>query len=196
MDYKWTNEAYAKVAFHASKFLMQSVTGLLLGDVSKSTVEIIDSIPLFHSQILTPTMEMALLSVDDYATKHTLKIIGIYTASSINVTANDSIPQLLLTSKIALKLKEFFEPAFIFLADEKITQSASAPSGKLLTSGSDGLFTKDATQNAIVSESLHAFLAKSFKSQLYRSLSDYEEYIDDPSHDWTNATLFPKDRKE
>lgn len=63
MQYTWTNEAYAKVAFHSAKYLSHSLTGLLLGHVSNSEIQIVDAMPLFHSQILAPTMEMALLSV-------------------------------------------------------------------------------------------------------------------------------------
>lgn len=60
----------------------------------------------------------------------------------------------------------------------------------------DGTASGDAKQNFGDVEALKSLLASSFKSQLYRSIVDYDEYIDDPAQDWTNSTLFPKNKKD
>ena len=63
MEYHWSPEAYSKVVFHAAQYLSHPLTGLLLGYVSNGATKIVDSIPLFHTPITAPTMELALLQV-------------------------------------------------------------------------------------------------------------------------------------
>lgn len=63
MEYHWTQEAYAKVVYHAAQYLTHPLTGLLLGYASKGQTKIVDSIPLFHTPITTLSMELALLQV-------------------------------------------------------------------------------------------------------------------------------------
>lgn len=121
MEYHWTIEAYAKVAFHACKYLTHPLTGLLLGYVSDKSVQIVDAIPLFHSAIVSPTMELALLQVDDYASKRELKLIGVYTATSFTVKASTEPSVNVAVSKVATKLKQFFNDAFVFVVRAPIS---------------------------------------------------------------------------
>jgi len=115
MEYHWTVEAYSKVAFHACKYLTQPLTGLLLGYVADKSVQIVDAIPLFHSAIVSSAMELALLQVDDYATKRELKVIGVYTATSFTVKPSTEPAINVAVSKVASKLKHYFNDAFVFV---------------------------------------------------------------------------------
>lgn len=63
MEYTWSVEAYAKVVFHAAQYLTHPLTGLLLGYSSNNSTKIVDSIPLFHTPIVTSSIELALLQV-------------------------------------------------------------------------------------------------------------------------------------
>jgi len=115
MDYHWTIEAYSKVAFHACKYLTHPLTGLLLGYVSDKSIQIVDAIPLFHSAITSSAMEIALLQVDDYATKRELKLVGVYTASSFTSKPSSESVVNVAVSKVASKLKQFVNDAFVFV---------------------------------------------------------------------------------
>jgi hypothetical protein len=63
LEYHWSVHAYAKVAFHACKYLTHPLSGVLLGAQKDGQIQIVDAIPLFHSPIVASTMEVALLHV-------------------------------------------------------------------------------------------------------------------------------------
>lgn len=56
-------EAYAKLILHACKTPSLAVNGILIGRVTGSSVEVVDSIPLFHTSTLAPMLEAALTMV-------------------------------------------------------------------------------------------------------------------------------------
>ena len=62
-EYRWSTHAYAKVAFHCAKYLTNPLSGVLLGAEKDGHVNIIDAIPLFHTPVMAPMMEVALLQV-------------------------------------------------------------------------------------------------------------------------------------
>lgn len=64
--YEIHQNAYIKLVLHALKHRTSAVNAILLGRSAGAgaTVEIVDSVPLFHSQIgLLPPLEIALLMV-------------------------------------------------------------------------------------------------------------------------------------
>lgn len=77
--------AYCKVALHAVKFPHSSVHGLLVGRVSSSEngqeIAVTDAFPVFHSIVLAPPLEIALIHVEQWCTENKLKIVGSYFAN-------------------------------------------------------------------------------------------------------------------
>lgn len=70
--YEIHQNAYVKLILHSLKHRASAVNGVLLGRSSAdgATVEIVDSVPLFHSQIgLLPPLEIALIMVSHFDTE-------------------------------------------------------------------------------------------------------------------------------
>lgn len=63
--YQIQQNAYIKLVLHAFKHKTSAVNGILLGRLSgDGMVDIVDSVPLFHSQIgVLPPLEIALIMV-------------------------------------------------------------------------------------------------------------------------------------
>lgn len=57
---KLGNISGVKAFLHALKYPHLSIFGILLGKRAGSTVELIDSIPLFHGPLLVPMFEVAM----------------------------------------------------------------------------------------------------------------------------------------
>lgn len=64
--------------------------------------------------------------VDEYATKHELKIVGMYTAPStnMNLAADSNITQAV--AKVADKIKQFYSDAFIFVVRNTVAMDGLA----------------------------------------------------------------------
>jgi len=56
--------AYTKVMLHLVKNPHTPVSGYLLGRIEGSTAHIVDVVPLFHSHVLAPLLEVATAMVD------------------------------------------------------------------------------------------------------------------------------------
>lgn len=67
--YQIQQNAYIKLVLHAIKHKTSAVNGILLGRLSgDGMVDIVDSVPLFHSQIgVLPPLEIALIMVSYYS---------------------------------------------------------------------------------------------------------------------------------
>ena len=67
IDFLFSVKAFSKIALHAAKYPHCAINGVLLGKANAaddSPLELVDSIPLFHSNItLSPMMEIALQQV-------------------------------------------------------------------------------------------------------------------------------------
>ncbi|KAJ6836874.1 putative ER membrane protein complex subunit 8/9-like protein [Iris pallida] len=86
--YEVSQTAYIKLVLHALKHRSASVNGLLLGrlldssSAAAATVQISDAVPLSHSQIsLLPSLELALIQVEEHFSAEGLTIVGYYHAN-------------------------------------------------------------------------------------------------------------------
>lgn len=80
--------AYCKIALHAVKFPHCSVHGILVGKVkvpsdenSNAEVTVTDAFPIFHSIIVAPPLEIALIHIEQWCAEKGLKIVGSYFAN-------------------------------------------------------------------------------------------------------------------
>lgn len=58
-----TSSSYCKLILHSLKYPTQSVFGVLLGDLQNKLLSVVDTIPLFHGNFLSPMLEVALSKV-------------------------------------------------------------------------------------------------------------------------------------
>lgn len=97
MIYKINLQSYIKLLMHSLKYPYAKVNGLLLSKCTKSSseksdddqcVEFVDYIPLFHfNQGLTAMLEIALIQIESYCSKHHLQIAGYF---QVNKNFHDS----------------------------------------------------------------------------------------------------------
>lgn len=105
MTYKINLQSYIKLLMHSLKYPYAKVNGLLLSKKSTDNeIEFVDYIPLFHiNQGLTAMLEIALIQINSYCSKHNLQISGYF---QVNKNFHDSSIDV-FAQRIGDKLLEF-----------------------------------------------------------------------------------------
>ncbi|KAF8787089.1 ER membrane protein complex subunit 8-like [Argiope bruennichi] len=186
--------AYSKMLLHAMKYPHHSVNGVFLAEKRRNkehgggSVNIIDSIPLFHLCLsLTPMLEVAMMQIDQYCKDHSLVIAGYYQA---NEHIKDSNPDF-IAYRIADKIYENFSDACLVMVDNQKMSLDCDDLAFHLYQFNDGKWRlKD--KNSIHFEQGHRALsvtAALLHSKMYRKLSDFDNHLDDISLDWSNVII-------
>ncbi|KAL8469661.1 hypothetical protein ACS0TY_032490 [Phlomoides rotata] len=196
--YEIHQNAYIKLVLHALKHRTSAVNAVLLGrsDGAGSTVEIVDSAPLFHSQIgLLPPLEIALIMIEEYYGDKGLSIVGYFHANE----RYDDFELGSVAKNIGDHITRYFPQAALLLMDNKKLES--------LHKGKDRspvmqIFTKDASsswklvgeegsnQLAIKEPSANVVLLDYISSEKWKGIIDFDDHLDDISKDWLNSQLF------
>ncbi|XP_004248356.1 ER membrane protein complex subunit 8/9 homolog [Solanum lycopersicum] len=197
--YEIHQNAYIKLVLHASKHKTSAVNGVLLGRISgdSAVVEIVESVPLFHSQIgVLPPLEIALIMIEEYYFDKGLSIVGYFHA---NERFDDS--ELGSVAKnIADHIYKYFPQAAVLLLDNKKFETLSkegkdrSPVMQLYTKdtsrswklvGSDG-----SSRLKIKQPSANVILLDFISSGKWKDIIDFDDHLDDISKDWVNTELF------
>ncbi|XP_076288809.1 ER membrane protein complex subunit 8/9 [Lasioglossum baleicum] len=194
-DIVFSSRAYAKIILHAAKYPHCAINGLLLAkqksksDAKSSELRIEDAIPLFHICLhVSPMAEIALTTVDQYATSKGLVIAGYYLA---NETIND-----LSTDKpahrIVDKIVENYGNGLLVVVDNREIKLEKISSSPLRVSQYvDGKWKlKDVMDISYDKGLIHTDVQYSFlKAGLYKNLVDFDNHLDNISLDWQNRNL-------
>ncbi|XP_055808847.1 ER membrane protein complex subunit 8/9 homolog [Solanum dulcamara] len=196
--YEIHQNAYIKLILHASKHKNSAVNGILVGRVSgdAAVVEIVESVPLFHSQIgVLPPLEIALIMIEEYYCDKGLSIVGYFHA---NERFDDS--ELGNGAKnIADHISGYFPQAAVLLLDNKKFETLSkegkdrSPVMQLFTkdaSGSWKLVGSDASRLKIKQPSANVILLDYISSGKWKDIIDFDDHLNDISKDWVNTELF------
>jgi len=183
-----SSKAFAKIIFHAAKYPHLAVNGLLLSDKhdkSKSPT-IVEAIPLFHQCLhVTPMAEIALIQVEARVAQEDLQIAGYYAAAE---NYYDSSLERTPGMKIAEKIAELNSSAIIALVDNKaVTMEMQYPALKLFQTV-DSKWTKikyNLHSSQFTLDAVSHLLGQGAMKQLI----DFDNYLDNPENDWTNAEL-------
>lgn len=193
--YEIQQNAYIKLVLHAIKHKTSAVNGILLGRLSgDGIVDIVDSVPLFHSQIgVLPPLEIALIMIEEYYTDKGLSIVGYF-------HANERFDDLELSSvakNIGDHISKYLPVAALLLLDNKKFEA--------LSKGKDWspvmqLYTKDGSRNWKLAEgnnilsvkepAANAVLLDYISSNKSKDIVDFDDHLDDISKDWLNLELF------
>ncbi|MCD7453001.1 hypothetical protein HAX54_019095 [Datura stramonium] len=117
-NYEIHQNAYIKLILHALKHKTSSVNGVLLGRISGNgdNVEIVESVPLFHSQIgLLPPLEISLIMIEEYYADKGLSIVGYFHANE----RFDDFEVGNVAKNIADHIYKYFPQAALLLLDNK-----------------------------------------------------------------------------
>eukprot|EP00826_Nyctotherus_ovalis_P051002 TRINITY_DN632_c0_g4_i1.p1 TRINITY_DN632_c0_g4~~TRINITY_DN632_c0_g4_i1.p1 ORF type:complete len:192 (-),score=58.61 TRINITY_DN632_c0_g4_i1:73-648(-) len=90
-----------KMLFHCLKYSKSQTTGILLGKVTSGSTEISDVVPLFHTSVLAPSLELAFEMLEVYAKGQEKQIIGVYESQQGNAN-----PPSNLAYELARKIVE------------------------------------------------------------------------------------------
>jgi hypothetical protein len=84
MEYNSNEKAYTKCLLHSIKYSSTHVNGILLGTKTKTKIDILEAVPLFHSRLsLTPALEVALNIIEHMAHDKQMEIVGYYYTTEI-----------------------------------------------------------------------------------------------------------------
>jgi len=209
MEVSFDIQAFSKLILHLTKYPQNSVNGLLLKRIGKGDGEkqqsdgsagsgdgdnqqkitFHETIPLLHiCKYVTPMMELALAQIEQFVKTRKYEIAGYYQANQL---VNDNNPDF-VALKIAEKLSEYYPNFIVVMVDnEKLDSNLEcAPfsiykysDGKLRPKESNIILKPD--QKGALSTVSALIQAKS-----YKSLIDFDNYLDDISQDYLNNPDF------
>ncbi|OIS96922.1 PREDICTED: ER membrane protein complex subunit 8/9 homolog [Nicotiana attenuata] len=198
-NYEIHQNAYIKLILHALKHKTSSVNGVLLGRISGNdgNVEIVESVPLFHSHIgLLPPLEISLIMIEEYYADKGLSIVGYFHANE----RFDDFEVGNVAKNIADHIFKYFPQAALLLLDNKKLEA-------LLKEGKDRspvmqLYTKEVSRSwklvgtdasgplKIKEPSANIILLDYISSGKWKDIVDFDDHLDDISKDWLNPELF------
>ncbi|XP_049415150.1 ER membrane protein complex subunit 8/9 homolog [Solanum stenotomum] len=198
-NYEIHQNAYIKLILHALKHKTSSVNGVLLGRISGNgdNVEIVESVPLFHSQIgLLPPLEISLIMIEEYYADKGLSIVGYFHANE----RSDDFEVGNVAKNIGDHIYKYFPQAALLLLDNKKLEA-------LLKEGKDRspvmqLYTKESSRSwklagadasgslKIKEPSANIVLLDYVSSGKWKDIVDFDDHLDDISKDWLNPELF------
>ncbi|KAL2483691.1 ER membrane protein complex subunit 8/9-like protein [Forsythia ovata] len=196
--YEIHQNAYIKLVLHALKHGTSAVNAALIGRSSSAgeSVEIVDSVPLFHSQIgLLPPLEIALMMIEEYYGEKGLSIVGYFHANE----RSDDFELSSVAKNIGDHITRYFPQAALLLLENKKLEAL--PEG-MDRSPVMQLYTKDASRSwklvgsdgsnklAIKEPSANIVLLDYISSEKWKDIIDFDDHLDDISKNWLNSELF------
>ncbi|XP_078428639.1 ER membrane protein complex subunit 8/9 homolog [Wolffia australiana] len=197
--YEIKQEAYVKLALHAIKYSTSAIDGILVGRLlDAGSVQIVDAVPLSHSQIgLLPSLELALIQVEEHFGAQGLSIVGYY-------QANERFDDDELSGsarRIGDHIFRHFPLAALLLLNSKNLEALLKGRGKLPILQ---LYTRDSSKNwrkaetgteemtrlTLKEPSANSILLDYVSTEKWRDIVDFDDHLDDISRDWLNSDLF------
>ena len=169
---KLSDNAYGKIILHSAKYPWANIFGLLLGPAD-GTNEIIDAIPVFHSPILAPVLEVALLLTTQHCVQNKLKIMGGYYCGEDSTVAEKAVQQFCAKLKV---------PSLLLIMDKEKLAAESSPFEVVASS-----LLKNAKLQLTASAAKDA--SRLLKEKRETKLVDVEDSLEDPTLDFRNTSL-------
>ncbi|CAN4084723.1 unnamed protein product [Withania somnifera] len=177
-NYEIHQNAYIKLILHALKHKTSSVSGVLLGRISSNgdSVEIVESVPLFHSQIgLLPPLEISLIMIEEYYADKGLSIMGYFHANE----RFDDFEVGNVAKNIADHIYKYFPQAALLLLYTKELSRSWKLAG---ADASGSLKIKEPSANVVLLDYV--------SSGKWKDIVDFDDHLDDISKDWLNPEFF------
>ncbi|XP_051128512.1 ER membrane protein complex subunit 8/9 homolog [Andrographis paniculata] len=190
--------AYMKLVLHALKHRTSAVNAVVIGRSAGggAAVEIVESVPLFHSQIgLLPPLEIALIMIEEYYAEKGLSIVGYYHANE----RYDDFDLATVAKNIGDHITRYFPQAALLLLDNRKLDSLSKEKAR---SPVMQLYTKDASSSwklagsegsnplVLKEPTANILLLDYISSGKWKDIVDFDDHLNDVSKDWLNPELF------
>ncbi|SCN12914.1 conserved protein, unknown function, partial [Plasmodium malariae] len=189
------NGAYAKIFMHALKHSFNDVCGLLIGKYSekekkKQKCIITNTIPLFHTHILSPFLKLAFTLVENYYKGKEGRIIGYYHIC-VDDSKNGNIKNIKICNLISEKIIQNYSDAIICLAELSKLEHDEDNCVNMFIQDDKGEWEHI---NMIVSPENKDFLKRNISSNTYLNICDFDDHLNCIKYDFMNPNLF-KDSK-
>ncbi|RKO90293.1 hypothetical protein BDK51DRAFT_20716 [Blyttiomyces helicus] len=179
VNHSLDDRAYLKLILHAAKFSVNPVCGLLVGKKSaEGNLVVEDSIPLFHSTPLSPTLAIALQQTATYCSQTGTQIVGFYCANELASDLSIS-PS---SGKIASKIDEMLGGASLLLLLPLATLFAGTSDPLLLQLANSS--TPLPLHRLSASADIKEVALRHITDRTYASLHDFDSHLDNTSLDW------------
>lgn len=199
LRFEISQNAYIKLVLHALNHRTKAVNAVLLGRLNPqndAVLEIVDSVPLFHSNLsLLPPLEISLIMVEEHFAAQGLGIVGYFHANE----RFDDVELGNVAKNIGDHIYRYFPQAPILLLDH--IKLEALPKGKGRSPVMQ-LYTRDASKNwrlvgadggsqlMIKEPSANIVLLDYISTEKWRNVVDFDDHLDDITKDWLNPGLF------
>jgi len=191
-----TSSAYLKSLLHAAKYPSSPVFGLLIGIKTKGTRSwlITDSVPLFHTHVLAPMLELAFLQVEEYCRCMSLRdhkkfrILGCYVANERMTDLDMNV----MTRRVALRINTVTSGrAVVLMIDNtKIAKPVNALR-TMLCAEKHWRLAQDSEEYS-PPKRVYTELPELIRKDRERGINDFEEHLANPSKDYFNVGFLPE----
>ena len=191
--------SYRKLVLHCLSYPSSPVVGLLIVQFSPDSpsLRVLDCVPLFHSPLISPLVEVSLRSAEFYASSLGGSIGGLYSANELFDRKELMSATLKLADRIAELEKRF--PPSIFLVDnsrlDHLTEPIRPCGERILfdqttkqwnaNQGESSNGTSSVTVDAGTLEEIPTLL-----NEIERwKIEDFESHCEDITNDWRNPQI-------
>lgn len=191
-----TSSAYLKPLLHAAKYPSSPVFGLLIGVKTKGSRSwlITDSVPLFHTHILAPMLELAFIQVEEYCRclglreHRRFRILGCYVA---NERVGD-VELNVMTRRVATRINTVSGgKAVVLLIDNTKIAKPVNVFKTFVGTERNWRALPDAEEYSPPKKAfldLAALIRKDQEKELY----DFEDHLINPARDYFNVGFLPQ----
>lgn len=182
------DSAYAKIFMHAIKNSYDDVCGILIGKQTEENKKwhITNSIPLFHTHILSPFLTLAFTIVENYYKDKDEQIIGYYHISS-EESKNTDIKNLKTCELVAEKLIKNYKKALVCLVELSKLEEDEEKCLHIFMKGDSSEWKEIPVS---VSLDNKEFLKKNISNHSYLNICDFDDHLNCLSQDFMNPNLF------
>jgi len=191
-----TSSAYLKPLLHAAKYPSSPVFGLLIGIKTKGARSwlITDSVPLFHTHVLAPMLELAFIQVEEYCRCLSLRehkkfrILGCY-------VANERVADLemnTMTRRVATRINTVTggRAVVLMIDNSKIAKPINALR-TLLCAEKNWRLAQDHEEYS-PPKRVYTEIPDLIRKDRERAVNDFEDHLANPSKDYFNLGYLPE----
>eukprot|EP00919_Chromeraceae_sp_WS-2016_P029136 GHVR01069081.1.p1 GENE.GHVR01069081.1~~GHVR01069081.1.p1 ORF type:complete len:239 (+),score=46.35 GHVR01069081.1:63-779(+) len=203
IKYNISKLAYVKMALHCLKYPKNVINGIFIGYINKlddNNIDIIitDTVPLFHTNILSPMMKLSCVMIEEYCNKQCpkLNILSYYQYDNTcvhisNITKFESFRNcaLKISNNSNLCNNINISSSSAFTLDLKSLEDSQHGIQGFIPTQKEGVWASIPSSAVTVSSGAYeAFKAASLAtSQLY--LYDFDDHLSNTSNDFFNTNL-------
>jgi len=191
-----TSSAYLKPLLHAAKYPSSPVFGLLIGIKTKGSHAwlITDSVPLFHTHVLAPMLELAFIQVEEYCRCLSLRehrkfrILGCYVANE-RVT---DVEMNVMTRRVAARINAVTggRAVVLMIDNSKIAKPVNALR-TMLCADKNWRLSQDHEEYS-PPKRVYTEIPDLIRKDRERGVYDFEDHLANPAKDYFNVGFLPE----